>query len=122
MAVQIKELHKLVKEHLPEFGQFITYGLQTKKKRKRELTVDFIVSSYWSSVLLVVPLGADGSIHHSFSIYGKYVFDSSSTKVLHLSRETLDWCCGEGGIAGIHCAYLFNQKRQGKGKRKDAPK
>ncbi|WP_288992857.1 hypothetical protein, partial [uncultured Marinobacter sp.] len=51
----------------------------------------------------------DGANNHSFVVVDDLIFDSTQSCALKLCRESLDWICGEGGIASIDVALRFNR-------------
>jgi hypothetical protein len=51
----------------------------------------------------------DGSNNHAFVVVDDLIFDCTQTHAMKLCRESLDWICGENGIASINIALRFNQ-------------
>jgi hypothetical protein len=50
--------------------------------------------------------GSDGQ--HAIAILDNGIFDSNSKHVLAKTQESLDWCCGGGGVTciGVHRSYV----------------
>ena len=58
---------------------------------------------------VVIPHGNDGSNNHAVVVIEDRIFDSTQAYALKLCRESLDWICGEKGMAkNIDIAMRFN--------------
>ncbi len=57
---------------------------------------------------ILIPLGADKGIHHAIATVGNYIFDSTHEEALHLTKDSLDWCCNtKHGFEGVYLAIRF---------------
>ena len=57
---------------------------------------------------IIIPLGGDKGIHHAIATVGNYIFDSTHEDALHLTKDSLDWCCNTKlGFAGVYLAIHF---------------
>jgi hypothetical protein len=45
------------------------------------------------SPTLIIPTGADGGVQHAITTFREYIFDSTTVQAMHLTKESLDWCC-----------------------------
>ena len=65
---------------------------------------------------LVIPIGADGSINHAFCVVDDLIFDSTQTHALKLTMKSIEWICGEMGVADSpYAVYRFcNSNQKGK--------
>jgi hypothetical protein len=58
---------------------------------------------------VIIPYGKDGLNNHAFVVVDYLIFGSTQTHAMKLCRESLDWICGENGMASINIALRFNQ-------------
>jgi hypothetical protein len=103
---QIESLKK-VSELLFLCGQpVVIWG----KKKKRYKRFD-VYNNISTDPTLIIPWGGDGGVQHAITIVGKFVFDSTHEYALHLTKESLDWCCNTRlGFKGVHLAIRFPLK------------
>jgi hypothetical protein len=65
------------------------------------------------SPTMIIPTGADGGVQHAITTVGEYIFDSTTTHAMHLTKESLDWCCNTpSGFKGIFFAIRFRYKHK----------
>lgn len=67
-------------------------------------------SDSWHIPASIILVGNDGSEDHCIAVYGGFIFDSSTSHALHLSKEALDWCCGPGGFRKIKKCYVLAKR------------
>jgi pyrimidine operon attenuation protein/uracil phosphoribosyltransferase len=65
---------------------------------------------------VVIPHGNDGSNNHAIVVVDDIIFDTTQVYALRLCRESLDWICGEKGMASIDIAIRFNRGHRTKRK------
>jgi hypothetical protein len=57
---------------------------------------------------LIIPVGVDKGIHHAIDTVGNYIFDSTHENALHLTMDSLDWCCNTRlGFEEVYLAIRF---------------
>ena len=106
----IEELRKTMRLTSPIIGQATVFN-DSRKKKRRTLTIDDLVSNKTSFPTVVIPIGEDGSMHHAFCAVDDLVFDSTQPFALKCKRETMGWVCdtkrngGDTGVMGISRAY-----------------
>ncbi len=87
MSTQIDAL----KENVSEFDVFerpIVWGQRKRKYLRFDILNDISLDP-----TMVIPWGGDGGMQHAITVVGHYIFDSTSKHALHLTQESLDWCC-----------------------------
>ena len=71
---------------------------------------------------LVVPVGWDGSMSHAVTVVDDLIFDSTQTHAFKLTRQSIDWICGDCGCRELAVAVRFQhpfKKKFGKFFNKD---
>ena len=81
-----------LREYLSGLALFKPHPIVWGQKRKRYLRFD-ILNDILSEPTLVIPWGGDAGTHHAVTVVGHYIFDSTTNHALHLTKESLDWCC-----------------------------
>ena len=108
--IALKEIKKDMVECAPCIGVCQVFNVRNAKKSTiRELSIDDLIEKKTRFPTLVIPFGKDGANNHSFVVVDDLIFDSTQSCALKLCRESLDWICGEGGIASIDVALRFNR-------------
>ena len=84
------------------------------------MSIDDLVENKTIYPTIVVPQGEDKSVGHAVCVVDDFIFDSTQKYVMKLTKESLDWICGEKGCFGIYFALRFDTKygTAGKYKRK----
>jgi hypothetical protein len=81
-----------LKERLSELDVFddcpVVWG-----QRKRKYLRFVILNDISPEPTLVIPWGGDGGMQHAITVVGHYIFNITSKHALHLTQESLDWCC-----------------------------
>jgi hypothetical protein len=98
-----------MQEHIPCIGVCAVYNVRSKNKKIKKLSIEDLLENKTRFPTVVIPYGKDGSNNHAFVVVDDLIFDSTQTHALKLSRENLDWICGEDGMASINIALHFNQ-------------
>ena len=93
----LKGLRRLLTELLPQLGNghWFNKKLQRSGKCKTRRPMDirtFLVPTPFLSI--AQPIGEDESAGHMVAVVDDLIFDSSSVKVLKLTKQSLDWSCG----------------------------
>jgi hypothetical protein len=100
---QIEVLRKAVTSSKLFHDRHITWG----QKKKRFQQFDLLNNISYNPTL-VIPFGADGGAAHAFTVVGHHIFDSTYKRALHLTQESLDWCCNTpGGFKRVMLAIRF---------------
>jgi hypothetical protein len=105
----LKELRHVMRELVPCIGDCMVFNVRTKNKKNNELTIQDLLEIKTSYPTLVIPYGKDGSNNHSFVVVDNLIFDSTQKHAMKLCRESLDWICGDDGMASINVALRFNR-------------
>ena len=81
----------------------IVWGQRKKRYKRFDIFTDTS-----NDPTLIIPWGGDGGVQHAVTIVGHYIFDSTSRHALHLTQQSLDWCCNtQLGYKGVHLAIRF---------------
>ena len=56
----------------------------------------------------MIPWGVDCGNNHSFVVIDDLIFDSTQVSAMKLCQASLDWICGNEGMATIDVALRFN--------------
>lgn len=88
---QVNHLIEDVKRLVPRFETVIKWDT---KKKSSEFDLLSDISDFPT---VVVPMGSDSGVQHAFTVVGRLIFDSNSNRALHLTKESLDWCCAVPG-------------------------
>ena len=98
-----------IKDLVKKFNQFELNPIIWGKKKAKYY---HIFDSISSDPTLIIPWGSDSGIQHAITTVGHYIFDSTHTTALHLTKESLDWCCNAKlGFAGVYLAIRFPLKK-----------
>ena len=62
------------------------------QKGRKYLRFD-VLNDISSEPTMLIPWGGDAGTHHAVTVVGHYIFDSTTNHALHLTKESLDWCC-----------------------------
>jgi len=62
------------------------------QKGRKYLRFD-VLNDISSEPTMLIPWGGDGGVQHAVTVVGHYIFDSTTGYALHLTQESLDWCC-----------------------------
>jgi hypothetical protein len=81
-----------LREFLSGLALFKPHPIVWGKKSNRYLRFN-ILNDISPEPTLVIPWGGDASMHHAVTVVGHYIFDSTTKHALHLTQESLDWCC-----------------------------
>ena len=115
--VAVANLREWMTKEVPCIGgsEILSRKKKAKKKSsKTGISVSDLIDTQTRFPTLVIPFGHDGSNNHAIVVIDDLIFDSTQASALKLSRESLDWICGEGGIASIDIALRFNRISQTK--------
>jgi hypothetical protein len=105
----LKELKNVMQVYAPYIGVCEVYNVCRKNKKMKKLSIQDLLENKTRFPTVVIPYGKDGLNNHAFVVVDDLIFDSTQTHAMKLSRESLDWICGENGIASINIALRFNQ-------------
>jgi hypothetical protein len=108
-TLALKELRNVMQEYVPCIGKCTVYNVRAKNKKIKQLSIEDLIEHKTRFPTVVIPYGKDGSNNHSFVVVDDLIFDSTQTHPMKLCRESLDWICGEKGMASINIALRFNQ-------------
>jgi hypothetical protein len=123
--VAVAKLRDWMTLEVPSIGgcEILSRNAKAKKNdNKTGITITDLVETKTCFPTLVIPIGKDGSNNHAVVVIDDLIFDSTQEFALKLCRESLDWICGEGGIASINTAIRFNRSTQKKLVLKHQPK
>jgi hypothetical protein len=123
--VAVAKLRDWMTLEVPSIGgcEILSRNAKAKKnENKTGITITDLVETKTCFPTLVIPIGKDGSNNHAVVVIDDLIFDSTQEFALKLCRESLDWICGEGGIASINIAIRFNRSTQKKLVLKHQPK
>ena len=115
------DAYNLIQKHMwnivPKFGQCTTYGHSfrsagghRKKYKNKEMSISELLTDEKPIPTVVVPQGKDDSVGHAVCVVDDLIFASTQKHALKLTKETLDWICGDGGYVGIYFALRFETK------------
>ena len=105
-----------MRQFVPCIGDCMAFNLRTKNKKIKHLSIQDLIEIKTRFPTLVIPYGKDGSNNHSFVVVDNLIFDSTQAYAMKLCRESLDWICGNDGIASIKVALHFNMSHGTKAK------
>ena len=79
--------------------------------REKEL-LSFLVDKFIAKVreyeiIMVIPQGKDGGINHAITVGNGMIFDATQEYPLTISKESLDFICGDCGCNGIYKTRSF---------------
>ena len=79
-------------------------------KKKKYLQFD-IMHEISDDPTLVIPFSGYGGNQHAFTTVGRFIFDSTYERAIHLTKESLDWACNtKTGFQGVSYAIRFPLK------------
>ena len=58
---------------------------------------------------IVIPLGNDGKVSHTFCVIDDLIFDSTQKFALQLCQKSINWICGDCGCYDIYLAMRFHE-------------
>ena len=100
-GTQLNHLRELIKTT----RKFDVNPIVWKDKKTRFFDI-FVNTS--EDPTLIIPVGGDKGIHHAIATVGNYIFDSTHENALHLTKDSLDWCCNTRlGFEGVYLAIRF---------------
>jgi hypothetical protein len=106
----IRKLKEAMLKFVPCIGDCTLFNVRNAKKRTiKKLTIEDLISTKTRFPTVIIPLGNDGSYNHAVVVIDDIIFDSTQEFALKLCRESLDWICGEKGIASIYIGLRFNR-------------
>jgi hypothetical protein len=111
----VDKMKKLMKELVPCIGQGQILSKKPKVKKeadKHGISITELIDIKTRFPTLVIPLGKDGSTNHAIVVIDDLIFDSTQVYALKLCRDSLDWICGNRGIASIDVAICFNRSNE----------
>jgi len=104
----ISQIRQLFHSNFAPFQQIMVFNKPAHRNRPRQqMTVEQLVHHKTPFLTLVIPLGNDGSINHAISIVDDLIFDLSISSVMKLTRDSLDWICGDRGMCSLLEVYHF---------------
>jgi len=93
-------------ERLKQLVQKEYHYVSFEKKRRADSFDIFANKS--DNPTVVIPLSADGGVSHALTVIDTYIFDSTQSKCLRLTKKTLDWCCDcKEGYSKVYKAVRF---------------
>jgi hypothetical protein len=107
--IRFKRIEECHEEYAPCIGVCEVYNVCCKNRKIKKLSIQDLLENKTRFPTVVIPYGKDGSNNHAFVVVDDLIFDSTQTHAMQLCRESLDWICGEKGIASINIALRFNQ-------------
>ena len=78
-----------------------------RKDRRHTITIDSLIKDRSIFPTIVVPCGENIGAEHAFCVVDDLIFDSTQAFALILSKDSLDWICGDGGCVGAYFAVRF---------------
>ena len=115
----ITKLKETMLKVVPCIGDCTIFNVRNAKKRTiKKLSIEDLITEKTRFPTIIIPLAKDGSINHAVVVIDDIIFDSTQAFALKLCRESLDWVCGEKGIASIHIGLRFNRGNATKDKLK----
>jgi hypothetical protein len=108
-TLALKELKNVMQEYAPRIGVCEVYNVCRKKKKIKKLSIQDLLENNTRFPTVIIPYGKDGSNNHALVVVDDLIFDSTQIHATKLCHESLDWICGEKGIASINIALRFNQ-------------
>ena len=105
----IAEFKTTMEEKVPCIGTCEVFNVKNSRGKKKVLSVEDLIQNKTRFPTLVIPYGNDGSNNHAIVVIDDLIFDSTQPYAMKLCRESLDWICGEGGVASINIAMRFNR-------------
>ena len=115
--VAILELKKVMKQVAPVIGDCVVYNKLNRRRKINRLTLDEILGTKTEFPTVVIPLGLDKSCTHAICVVDDLIFDSTQSRALKLTKESLDWIVGGKGIDKIYEAYRFSRANGAKKKK-----
>jgi hypothetical protein len=108
--LSIKKLKEAMLKFVPCIGDCTIFNVRTAKKRAiKKLSIEDLITTKTRFPTVIIPWGNDGSYNHAVVVIDDIIFDSTQAFALKLCRESLDWICGDKGIASIYIALRFNR-------------
>ena len=102
---QLEHLVSIVKQAQPKTR------VQKWFKKTKAMTLD-VLADKSSNVTVVIPLGKDGGVQHAVTILDDHIFDSTQAYAMHLTKESLDWCCNNSqGYRRVYMAVRFTMPK-----------
>ena len=106
----IKKLKGTMLKFVPCIGDCTVFNVRNAKKRAiKRLSIEELIATKTRFPTVIIPLGNDGSKNHAVVVIDDIIFDSTQEFALRLCRESLDWICGDKGIASIYIGLRFNR-------------
>ncbi len=106
----IKKLKDAMLQFLPCIGDCTIFNVRNAKKRTiKKLSIEDLITIKTRFPTVILPLGNDGAYNHAVVVIDDIVFDSTQEFALKLCRESLDWICGDKGMASIYIGLRFNR-------------
>jgi hypothetical protein len=113
----IKRLKKSMLQFIPCIGDCTIFNVRNAKKRSiRKLSIEDLITEKTRFPTVIIPLAKDGSFNHAVVVIDDIIFDSTQAFALKLCHESLDWICGDKGIASIYIGLRFNRANATKDK------
>jgi hypothetical protein len=106
----IKKLKVAMLQCVPCIGDCTIFNVRNAKKRTiKNLSIEDLITTRTRFPTIIIPLGNDGSYNHAVVVIDDIIFYSTQEFALKLCRESLDWICGDKGIASTYIALRFNR-------------
>jgi hypothetical protein len=106
----IKKLKDAMLQFLPCIGDCTIFNVRNAKKRTiKKLSIEDLITRKTRFPTVILLLGNDGAYNHAVVVIDDIVFDSTQEFALKLCRESLDWICGDKGMASIYIGLRFNR-------------
>jgi hypothetical protein len=107
--IGIKTLKEKMRNFVPCIGDCTIFNSRTAKKRAtKKLSIEDLIMTKTRFPTVIFPVANDGSANHAVVVIDDLIFDSTQAYALKLCRESLDWICGDMGIASINVCLRFN--------------
>jgi hypothetical protein len=108
--IGIKTLKEKMRNFVPCIGDCTIFNSRTAKKRAtKKLLIEDLIMTKTRFPTVIFPVANDGSANHAVVVIDDLIFDSTQAYALKLCRESLDWICGDMGIASINVCLRFNR-------------
>jgi hypothetical protein len=96
---------KYLRELMQTSSQFDLNPIVWSENKTRYFDI-FVTTS--ADPTIIIPVGGDKGIHHAIATVGNYIFDSTHADALHLTKDSLDWCCNTRlGFEDVYLAIRF---------------
>jgi hypothetical protein len=118
----LKGIHKIMMEKAKSISGYVRFNERRTKRLINWLLPDQLVELLTPYPTLVVPVGWDGSMSHAVTVVDDLIFDSTQTHAFKLTRQSIDWICGDCGCRELAVAVRFQhpfKKKFGKFFNKD---